>query len=142
MCKSGYGVRFGYRPNLEEPVTDSHDSRSASDADSARHHLDRATFLRGAAVGAIGLSPLLAAACGGSSSSGSSAPATSSAGAPTKGGILNAGFVSGGTQETLNPLIGVTPIDQGRIQNLYDPLVIVNPDLSTSPGPGAGVDTQ
>ena len=90
--------------------------------------------MRGAAVGAIGLSPLLAAACGGSSSSSSSAPATSSAGAPTKGGILNAGFVSGGTQETLNPLIGVTPIDQGRIQNLYDPLVIVNPDLSTSPG--------
>ena len=67
-------------------------------------------------------------------SSSSSAPATSSAGAPTKGGILNAGFVSGGTQETLNPLIGVTPIDQGRIQNLYDPLMRVNPDLSTSPG--------
>ena len=31
-------------------------------------------------------------------------------------------------------MIGVTPIDEGRIQNLYDPLVIVNPDLSTSPG--------
>ncbi len=133
MCKSGY-VFFGYRPNLEEPVTDSHDSRSTSDADSARRQLDRATFLRGAAIGAVGLSPLLAAACGSGSSSSSSAPATSAAGAPTKGGILNAGFVSGGTQETLNPLIGVTPIDQGRIQNLYDPLVIVNPDLSTSPG--------
>jgi peptide/nickel transport system substrate-binding protein len=34
----------------------------------------------------------------------------------------------------LNPNLGVTPIDEGRIQNLYDPLVILNPDLSTSPG--------
>ena len=63
-------------------------------------------------------------------------------GAPVKGGTLRAGFVGGGTAETLNPLIGVTPIDQGRIQNLYDPLVIVNPDLSTSPGPRARVDPQ
>ena len=34
----------------------------------------------------------------------------------------------------LSPLIGVTPIDQGRIQNLYDPLVLVNSDLTTAPG--------
>ena len=61
-------------------------------------------------------------------------PAAASAGTPVKGGTLRAGFVGGGTAETLNPLIGVTPIDQGRIQNLYDPLVLVNADLSTSPG--------
>lgn len=98
-------------------------------------HLDRGTFMRGAALGALGLSPLVAAACGGSSSGSTAASSgTTDAGQPVKGGVLTAGFVSGGTQETLNPLIGVTPIDQGRIQNLYDPLVIVNPDLSTSPG--------
>ena len=39
-----------------------------------------------------------------------------------------------GTAETLNPYLGVTPIDQSRIQQLYDPLVILNPDFSTSPG--------
>src|SRR5262249_36154287 len=132
MCDS-CGSLLGYRPDLEEPVTDSHDPRSEADSP-GRTHLDRATFLRGAAVGPLGLSPPLAAACGGSSSSSSSSSATPSAGAPVRGGVLNAGFVGGGTQETLNPLIGVTPIDQGRIQNLYDPLVIVNPDLSTSPG--------
>jgi peptide/nickel transport system substrate-binding protein len=43
--------------------------------------------------------------------------------------------VGAGTAETLNPNLGVTPIDQSRIQQLYDPLVILNPDLkSTSPG--------
>jgi peptide/nickel transport system substrate-binding protein len=28
----------------------------------------------------------------------------------------------------------VTPIDESRVQNLYDPLVVANPDLSTGPG--------
>ena len=53
---------------------------------------------------------------------------------PTKGGTLRAGFVGGGTAETLNPYLGVTPIDESRIQNLYDPLVVVNADLTRSPG--------
>jgi peptide/nickel transport system substrate-binding protein len=104
-----------------------------------KHHFDsrmsRATLLRGAAGAMLAASPLLAAACGGSSSGGTSpASGSSSGGTPVNGGQLRAGFVGGGTAETLNPLIGITPIDQGRIQNLYDPLVIVNPDLSTSPG--------
>ena len=43
-------------------------------------------------------------------------------------------FVGGGTAETLNPFLGVTPIDESRIQNLYDPLVLVNADLTRSPG--------
>ena len=51
-----------------------------------------------------------------------------------RGGTLRAGFVGGGTAETLNPYIGVTPIDGSRIQNLYDPLVVVNADLTRSPG--------
>jgi peptide/nickel transport system substrate-binding protein len=92
----------------------------------------RGGLLKGAAALGIGMSPLLAAACGGGSSS--SSPASPASGAPTRGGQLKLGFVSGGTAETVDPFIGVTPIDEGRIQNLYDPLVIVNPDLSTSPG--------
>jgi peptide/nickel transport system substrate-binding protein len=94
--------------------------------------LDRSTFLRGATGAVLAMSPLLAAACGGGS--GSSSGSTGGGGKPVRGGTLRAGFVGGGTAETLNPLIGITPIDQGRIQNLYDPLVIVNPDLTTSPG--------
>ena len=95
--------------------------------------LSRAALLRGTAGAMLAASPLLAAACGGGSSNPSTG-SSGSAGTPKKGGTLRAGFVGGGTAETLNPLIGITPIDQGRIQNLYDPLVIVNPDLSTSPG--------
>jgi peptide/nickel transport system substrate-binding protein len=79
----------------------------------------------------VGMSPLLAAACGGSSSGGS---ATTSAGKPKRGGILRAGFVGGGTAETINPYQGVTPIDESRVQNLYDPLVVLKPDLTTGPG--------
>ena len=62
--------------------------------------------------------------------------------AKRKGGALRVGFVGGGTAETLNPFLGVTPIDQCRIQNLYDPLVIMNADLSTQPGARARVDAQ
>ncbi len=94
--------------------------------------LSRGSLLKGAAALGIGMSPLLAAACGGGSSA-STAGSTAS-GAPQRGGTLRLGFVSGGTAETINPYIGVTPIDEGRIQNLYDPLVMVNPDLTTSPG--------
>ena len=92
----------------------------------------RGGLLKGAAALGIGMSPLLAAACGGGSSS--STAASSSVGAPRRGGQLKLGFVGGGTAETVDPFIGVTPIDEGRIQNLYDPMVIVNPDLTTSPG--------
>lgn len=93
----------------------------------------RGGLLKGAAALGIGMSPLLAAACGGSGSSPLST-STTSVGAPRRGGTLRLGFVGGGTAETVDPFIGVTPIDEGRIQNLYDPLVIVNPDLTTSPG--------
>jgi peptide/nickel transport system substrate-binding protein len=53
---------------------------------------------------------------------------------PRKGGTLRVGYVGGGTAETVNPFLGVTPIDEGRIQSLYDPLVLLNADLSRSPG--------
>ena len=42
----------------------------------------------------------------------------------------------------VNPFIGVTPIDEGRIQNLYDPLVLVNADLTAVAGPRARVERE
>ena len=116
-------------------MTDQQPPRSDRD-----HELDlrmsRAGLLRGAAGVMLAASPLLAAACGGGSSSSSpgTGGAPSASGNPVPGGTLRAGFVGAGTAETLSPLIGVTPIDQGRIQNLYDPLVLVNADLTTAPG--------
>jgi peptide/nickel transport system substrate-binding protein len=95
--------------------------------------ISRSEFLKGAA-GVVGLSGLLAA-CGGTSGSGTSPSATTTAsGAVHKGGTLRLGYVGAGTAETLNPNLGVTPIDQSRIQQLYDPLTILKPDLTTSPG--------
>ena len=98
--------------------------------------MSRAGLLRGAAGVMLAASPLLAAACGGGSSASSpgTGGAPSASGNPVPGGNLRAGFVGAGTAETLSPLIGVTPIDQGRIQNLYDPLVLVNADLTPAPG--------
>ena len=96
--------------------------------------ISRATFLKGAlgAAGAVGVGPLLAA-CGGSSSSASSSSA-SAAGTPRKGGQLRVAYVGGGTAETINPNTAVTPIDEGRVQSIFDPLWLVNADLTTSPG--------
>ena len=99
--------------------------------------ISRSDFLKGAA-GVVGLSGLLAA-CGGSSGASSSASTTTtSSGAIRKGGTLRLGYVGAGTAETLNPNLGVTPIDQSRIQQLYDPLTILKPDLTTTPGLALG----
>src|SRR5439155_13564533 len=97
------------------------------------YRLSRGTLLRGAAGAMVGMSPLLAAACGDSGGTGSGGSSTGG-GKPVRGGTLRAGFVGGGTAETLNPYQGVTPIDESRVQNLYDPLFVLNPDLTTSPG--------
>jgi peptide/nickel transport system substrate-binding protein len=95
--------------------------------------MSRAAFLKGAAgaAGGLGLVQLLAA-CGGSGTSSSSS--TAAGGAPKRGGQLRVAYVGGGTAETINPNAAVTPIDEGRVQSIYDPLVLLNPDLSTSPG--------
>jgi peptide/nickel transport system substrate-binding protein len=99
-----------------------HDSAAAYER--SADGLTRARLLRNTAAAAlVGLSPSLL-------SQASAFAATT----PKKGGALRAGFVGGGTAETLNPFLGVTPIDEGRIQNLYDPLVLSNADLSRSPG--------
>jgi peptide/nickel transport system substrate-binding protein len=82
----------------------------------------------------VGMSPLLAAACGGSGGGGSGGAASTGGSKPVRGGTIRAGFVGGGTAETLNPYAGVTPIDESRVQNLFDPLFVQNPDLTTSPG--------
>src|SRR3954453_2533376 len=84
--------------------------------------VSRGTLLKGSAVAAIGAMAVPDLAL-----------ATRTA-TPKRGGTLRAGFVGGGTAETLNPFLGVTPIAEARIQNLYDPLVLVNADLTRSPG--------
>lgn len=103
------------------------------DDDPRDDRISRANFLKGAlgAAGAVGLVPVLSA-CGGTSSS-SSATSTAS-GAPRHGGSLRVGYTGGGTAETLNPNLGATPIDEGRIQSLYDPLLLTNADLTNAPG--------
>jgi len=108
---------------LEEPVSHQHHDSAIADERSADGGLSRARLLRNTAAAAlVGLSPSLLDS------------AAAFAATPKKGGTLRVGCVGGGTAETANPFLGVTPIDQCRIQNLYDPLVIMNPDLSRSPG--------
>jgi peptide/nickel transport system substrate-binding protein len=84
--------------------------------------VSRGTLLKGTAAAAVGAMAVPDLALAARSAT------------PKKGGTLRAGFVGGGTAETLNPFLGVTPIDEARIQNLYDPLVMVNADLTRSPG--------
>ena len=99
-----------------------HDSARPDDP-ATDPRLSRATFLRGsAAVAMLGMAPFRGRIL------------DELAATPRRGGTLRAGFVGGGTAETLNPYLAVTPIDEARIQNLYDPLVLVNADLSRSPG--------
>jgi peptide/nickel transport system substrate-binding protein len=114
-------------------VSDPQNDRPLPDQVPFDHRLSRQTLLRGAAGAMLGMSPLVAAACGGGSSS-STTTQTTGGGAPKRGGALRVSFASAGTAETLSPLIAVTPIDQARVQQLYDPLIITNPDFSTSPG--------
>jgi peptide/nickel transport system substrate-binding protein len=88
--------------------------------------LSRAMFLKGA-VGVVGLGaagPLLGAA----------AARAAAAAKPVYGGTLTIAYPGAGTSETLSPTLGVTPIDESRLQSLYDPLVLLNADFTTSPG--------
>jgi peptide/nickel transport system substrate-binding protein len=108
---------------LEEPVSHQHHDSPAHDEQVAAGGLTRARLLRTtAALALAGMSPALLS------------QATAFGAAPVKGGTLRVGCVGAGTAETVNPYLGVTPIDQCRIQNLYDPLVGSNTDLSRGPG--------
>jgi len=115
-------------------VRDPHTTSPETGIELFDHRLSRGTLLRGAAGAMVGMSPLLAAACGGSGGGGSGGAASTGGSKPVRGGTIRAGFVGGGTAETLNPYAGVTPIDESRVQNLFDPLFVQNPDLTTSPG--------
>jgi peptide/nickel transport system substrate-binding protein len=114
-------------------VTDGQTPGWEHEEDARDGGMTRSTFLKvGAAGGAsvLGLGPLLAA-CGGSTKSAST---TGGGGKPVKGGNLRVGYTGAGTAETLSPTLAVTPIDEGRVQSIFDPLVVLNADLSTSPG--------
>jgi len=99
--------------------------------DDRDERISRARFLKGAAgaAGGLGLVPLL-------SGFGDTAFAatTGSSASPRRGGTLRVGYVGGGTAETISPTLAVTPIDEGRVQSIFDPLVLLNADLSRSPG--------
>ena len=84
--------------------------------------ISRGTFLKGAggSIAALGLGPFAGDAL--------------AASRPKRGGQLRVGYVGGGTAETINPYLAVTPIDEGRVQSIFDPLVLLNADLSLSPG--------
>ncbi|MDX6597687.1 MAG: peptide/nickel transport system substrate-binding protein, partial [Gaiellales bacterium] len=103
-------------------MSDLHPERRGEREPGADTRVSRATLLRGTAAAAIAAMAVPDLSLG-------AARAT-----PKRGGTLRAGFVGGGTAETINPYLGVTPIDEARIQNLYDPLVITNADLTRSPG--------
>ncbi len=83
--------------------------------------LGRRQFLRGiAATGAIAGAGGLLAACG----SGSKSSTADAAGAPRKrGGNLKVGLAGGSSSDTLDPHQGLTYLDTGRFEALYQPLV-------------------
>jgi peptide/nickel transport system substrate-binding protein len=80
----------------------------------------RRQFLRGMAVtGAAASAGGLLAAC-----SGSSSPASESASSkPRYGGNLSVGMAGGSSSDTLDPHQGLTYVDTGRFEALYEPLV-------------------
>jgi peptide/nickel transport system substrate-binding protein len=81
---------------------------------------DRRQFLRGmAATGAVAGAGGLLAAC-----SGNAEPASTAGRVAGKhGGNLKIGFAGGSSSDTLDPHRGLTYLDTGRFQALYQPLV-------------------
>jgi peptide/nickel transport system substrate-binding protein len=108
--------------------------RLKGDLSAAR--VSRRAFLARAA--ALGLSAsatgVLLDACGGSLKAATSAPTsglptTSGVGTPVRGGTLTVGAVSGGSAETLNPVLVVSDIDVLRSLQLFDTLFVPSGDL-------------
>jgi len=85
-----------------------------------RDALGRRQFLRGiAATGAVASAGGLLAACGGSSTTaGNTVNST-----PKRGGNLSVGLAGGSSSDTLDPHQGLTYVDTGRFEALYQPLV-------------------
>ena len=88
--------------------------------------LGRRQFLRGvAATGAVAGAGGLLAACGGSSKSPAAAP-SSTAAPRRRGGNLKVGLAGGSSSDTVDPHQGLTYLDTGRFEALYQPLVKLN----------------
>ena len=82
--------------------------------------LNRRQFLRGvAATGAVAGAGSLIAAC----SSGSPASTTASNASRKRGGDLKVGLSGSSGADTLDPHNGLTYLDSGRAESLYEPLV-------------------
>src|SRR5262249_22627404 len=94
--------------------------------------MNRAELLRRAsAAGAVfGLAPLIAA-CSGNSASTSGGTTTTAA--PKKGGNLRVGMVGNGRAETLNPGIGLVPIEAARAYSLFEGLIWVDTNNKITP---------
>src|ERR1700760_4930080 len=90
----------------------------------------RRDFLRGIALtGAAATAGGLLAGCS-SGSSGTkgakSATSPANAGKPQRGGNIKVGLAGGSTSDTLDPHQGLTYLDTGRFEALYQPLVKLN----------------
>ena len=90
-----------------------------------RDALGRRQFLRGvAATGVVAGAGGLLAACGGSSTPASSSTSEK----PKYGGNLSVGMSGGSSSDTLDPNQGLTEVDTGRSECLYEPLVKLDKD--------------
>jgi peptide/nickel transport system substrate-binding protein len=101
------------------------------------HPLTRRRLIHGAMVGgaAVAGSGFLAACgAGGNRSNPSAAQVDTRSDAPKRGGRLRVGHVGGGKGESYDPGLASNMIAVSRMNAMYDPLIRVNPDLSTSPG--------
>ena len=91
----------------------------------------RRDFLRGIAVtGAAVTAGGLLAGCSSGSSSPKSSTSAAAAGKPKRGGNLKVGLAGGSTSDTLDPHQGLTYLDTGRFEALYQPLVKLNKDAA------------
>jgi peptide/nickel transport system substrate-binding protein len=97
-----------------------------------REMLGRREFLRGIAVtGVVATSGGLLAACtSDSKSTTASASASASAGKPKRGGNIKVGLAGGSSSDTLDPHQGLTYLDTGRFEALYQPLVKLGHDAT------------
>ncbi len=76
----------------------------------------------------IGATTLLSACGGGSSSPARPAGSTTAAvGKQTRGGTLRVGLPQGGPSDTIDGVKGTVITDFARLNNLYDPLVTLDP---------------
>jgi peptide/nickel transport system substrate-binding protein len=110
-----------------------------------REIVARREFLRRTAVtSAVVSSGGLLAACTSDSKS-TAARSGASAGKPRRGGNIEVGLAGGSNADTLDPHRGLTYLDTGRFEALYQPLVKLNKDakaeyvLAESITPNAGL---